>query len=112
MSVSPADLEELEEVEGWVLMMAELEVGAAACCGALVPALRGIPRRNCLAGAGPVRWSSACLSGQHSVYTAACGVMLPPLCQQYTVAFTINPPLFVPAPLYCFRCCREWSRTT
>lgn len=25
MSVSPADLEELEEVEGWVLMMAELE---------------------------------------------------------------------------------------
>ena len=47
MSVSPADLEELEEVEGWVLMMAELEVGAAACFSALVPAFGGIPRCNC-----------------------------------------------------------------
>lgn len=42
MSVSPAELEELEEVEGWVHLMAELEVSAAAPLAAPCPKSRGV----------------------------------------------------------------------
>jgi hypothetical protein len=49
MSVSPADLEELEEVEGWVMMMAELEVGAAASWMLALCLQEGVSRPRCVA---------------------------------------------------------------
>ena len=131
MSVSPADLEELEEVEGWVMMMAELEVGAAAApLASWTLALclqRGYPARAVLPAMCRGARSRQAAAAPPCVVVAAHRAFLlllwsalpclPPTPPNPSLLPTLpNPFPPTPPPSHCLPPppprCRAWSRTT
>lgn len=129
MSVSPAELEELEEVEGWVNLMAELEVrelrGGSTYVAAAAPAPAAAARTwRCLLPPGPSVLQSVDICAapdtffapEHSRQLAApvhvCAQTTSAACTHPTspCRCRLHPPT---QPLSaCFGLRRAWSRTT